>query len=113
VLLLVLGSNVILLLLGGASFAGWAELLADIGRHLALGALDITGPFSLANSPQTMGITLGLGVIFAAAYRGLFGFETVGVQLRFDIGPTTEQGQKAPAFKRGLSAPSVLATNQP
>jgi hypothetical protein len=96
VFLLILGVNILLLLLGLhvvpstlSSLEGWEELLADIAMQVVLGLLALIGPLSFAKYPRMMGITLALGVIFAIVYLGLLGFETAGVQLSFDTGPTT------------------------
>jgi hypothetical protein len=96
VFLLILGANILFLLLGLrvvpstlSSPAAWGELLADIGIQVVLGMLALVGPLAFHHYSRSMGITLALGVIFAAAYLSVLGFETGGVQLSFDTGPLT------------------------
>jgi hypothetical protein len=94
--LVVLGCNVVLLVLGllvvpaaRVSANALGTLLATILMQTALALLVLVGPVSFANYPRTMGISLGLGVLFAFAYVGIIATDFVGIQLSFDTGPET------------------------
>lgn len=96
VFLLVLGSNAVLLMLGifvvpaaRNSVVAWGTLLATMGMQGLLALLALLGPVSFAKYPRIMGISLGLGVLFALAYVGNLACEFAGIQLSFDTGPGT------------------------
>jgi hypothetical protein len=94
--LLVLGCNSGLLLLGLrvvpadlGSAQGPAVLLATVGLQGGLALLALVGPVSFDHFVRTIGISLALGMLFAAAYLGILACEFVGIQLSFDTGPGT------------------------
>jgi hypothetical protein len=82
----VLAANVGLLLLGPfvapSSFTsadGWEALLGAISMQVALAFLALIGPLSFAQYPRTMGISLGLGALFATVYLGFLARDFAGV----------------------------------
>jgi hypothetical protein len=96
VVLLVLGINSILILLGLfvvpstlTSAAGVGAMLGAAGLQIGLALVVLVGPLSFDHYQRTMVISLGCGVLFAAAYLGILGCEFAGIQLSFDTGPGT------------------------
>jgi hypothetical protein len=94
--LLVLGTNSILILLGPlvvpstlTSAAGVGAMLGAAGLQIGLALVVLVGPLSFDHYQRTMVISLGCGVLFAAAYLGILGCEFAGIQLSFDTGPGT------------------------
>jgi hypothetical protein len=92
----VLGCNLVLLALGlwfvpadARSAQGLAVLLATMGMQGALALLALAGPIGFNKYPRTMGISLGLGVLFACAYLAILACDFAGIQLSFDTGPGT------------------------
>jgi hypothetical protein len=92
--LLVLAANMSMLLLGlyvaPSSFTsaeGWAALLGALGMQTALALLAFIGPLSFAKYSRTMGISLGLGTLFAAVYLALLTRDFAGVSWGPDDDP--------------------------
>jgi hypothetical protein len=84
--LLALAANTGLLLLGPlvapssfTSAEGWAALLGALSMQAALALLALVGPLSFTAYPRTMGISLGLGALFAAVYLGFLTRDFAGV----------------------------------
>lgn len=84
--LLVLAANTSLLLLGllvaPSSFTsvdGWLAMLGAISMQVALAFLALVGPFSFTKYPRAIGISLGLGALFAAVYLGFLTRDFAGV----------------------------------
>ncbi len=96
VVLLVLGINSILILLGLfvvpstlTTAAGVGAMLGAAGLQIGLALVVLVGPLSFDHYQRTMVISLGCGVLFAAAYVGILGCEFAGIKLSFDTGPGT------------------------
>jgi len=94
--LLVLGGNVILILLGLhvvpstlSSAEGLGAMLGAMGLQGVLALLAFVGPLSFDKYPQTMGISLAFGTLFAAIYLGFLGRDYAGISLGIDDGPVT------------------------
>jgi hypothetical protein len=84
--LLVLATNTSLLLLGPfvapSSFTsadGWGALLGALSMQVTLALLALVGPLTFTKYPRTVGISLGLGALFAAVYLGFLTRDFAGV----------------------------------
>lgn len=94
--LLVLGGNVILILLSLyvvpstlSSAEGLGAMLGAMGLQGVLALSALIGALSFDRYPRTMGISLALGVLFAAIYLGFLARDFAGISLGIDDGPVT------------------------
>lgn len=94
--LLVLASNVCLIVLGlrvvpsdlGSAEEVW-DVLGVIGLQCLLALLALVGPLAFHAFPRTVGISMGLGALFAAVYLGFLARDFSGMALGPDDGPVT------------------------
>jgi hypothetical protein len=93
--LLVLTGNVVSVVLGCLlvvpttlnSVEGWWAMLGAVGLQVVLALVALIGPFSIAKTPHTGGISLGFGVLFAAVYLGFLARDITGSSFGIDDGP--------------------------